>query len=75
MKSATLQLETLTCPSCMQKIEAALKAVQGVPHGSISVSFTTSKAKLTFDDTVTSIAEIEHAITKIGYAVLNSKVK
>ena len=27
MKKATIQLETLTCPSCMTKIEAALKGL------------------------------------------------
>lgn len=75
MKSANIQLETLTCPSCMQKIEAALKTVNGVEKNSISVSFNTSKAKLDFDDSITSIEEIENAITKVGYDVKNSKVK
>ena len=30
MKKATLQLETLTCPSCALKIENAVKSVNGV---------------------------------------------
>lgn len=30
MKSVTIQLETLTCPSCVQKIEVALKGLEGV---------------------------------------------
>jgi copper chaperone CopZ len=30
MKQATIQLETLTCPSCMQKIENAVKSLDGV---------------------------------------------
>ena len=35
MKSATIQLETLTCPSCMQKIEGALKALDGVDKDTV----------------------------------------
>ncbi|ELB74766.1 hypothetical protein OM9_02586 [Enterococcus faecium EnGen0057] len=30
MEKAILQLETLSCPSCMQKIEGAVKSVNGV---------------------------------------------
>ena len=33
MKSATIQLETLTCPSCMLKIEGALKNLDGCRQG------------------------------------------
>ena len=39
MKSATIQLETLTCPSCMQKIEGALKGLNGVDQETIKVTF------------------------------------
>ncbi len=75
MKSANIQLETLTCPSCMLKIEGALKTLDGVDKDSISVSFNTSKAKLDFDDEKVSIEQIEGAITKVGYEVVKSKVK
>lgn len=75
MKSATIQLETLTCPSCMQKIEGALKGLDGVAEDTISVSFNSSKAKLEFDEEKVSIEDIEGAITKVGYDVLKSKVK
>jgi len=75
MKSATIQLETLTCPSCMLKIEAALKNLDGVDKDSVDVSFNTSKAKLNFDENKISIEEIEKAINKVGYEVIKSKVK
>lgn len=39
MKKLTIQLETLTCPSCMQKIENATKALQGVQKESVKVLF------------------------------------
>lgn len=75
MKSATIQLETLTCPSCMLKIEGALKAIDGIVQDTINVSFNSSKAKFDFDEDKASIDEIEAAITKVGYDVLKSKVK
>ena len=30
MQQASIQLETLACPSCMQKIENGVKALEGV---------------------------------------------
>ena len=75
MKSATIQLETLTCPSCMQKIEGALKGLDGVDNDTATVSFNTSKVKLNFDEDKVSIEEIEGAISKLGYEVLKSRVK
>lgn len=75
MKSASIQLETLTCPSCMLKIEGALKKLDGVDKDSISVSFNTSKAKLDFDEEKVTIEDIESSISKVGYDVIKSKVK
>lgn len=75
MKAATIQLEDLACPSCMLKIEAALKNLDGVDKDSVDVSFNTSKAKLNFDENKISIEEIEKAINKVGYEVIKSKVK
>jgi copper chaperone len=75
MKAATIQLETLACPSCMQKIEAAVKGLEGVDKDSAKVLFNSSKVKLDFNEDKVSIEEIEGAISKLGYGVLNSKVK
>ena len=33
MQKATIQLETLSCPSCMQKIENAVKGLKGIHKG------------------------------------------
>ena len=75
MKSATIQLETLTCPSCMLKIEGALKGVDGIDQDSVNVAFNSSRTKLDFDENKVSIDEIEAAIKKVGYEVIKSKVK
>ena len=75
MKSATIQLETLTCPSCTQKIEGALKGIDGIDQDTAKISFNSSKVKLDFDEDVVSMEEIEGAINKLGYDVIKSKVK
>ena len=62
MKSATIQLESLTCPSCMLKIEGALKGVDGIAQDSVKVAFNSSRTKLEFDENKVSIEEIEGAI-------------
>lgn len=74
MKTANIQLETLTCPSCIQKIEGALKNLDGIDKDTVKISFNSSKVKLQFDDNLININDIETAITKLGYDVIKSKV-
>ena len=75
MQKATIQLETLTCPSCMQKIENGVKSLDGVDKKSIKVLFNSSKVRVEYDDKKVSIKDIENAIDKLGYEVLKSQVK
>ncbi|MDC7230077.1 MAG: cation transporter [Sphaerochaetaceae bacterium] len=75
MKKITIQLESLTCPSCLQKIENAAKSLQGVQKESVKVLFNSSKVKLDFDDSYIAAKEIEQAISALGYEVKNSQVK
>ncbi len=75
MKSATIQLETLTCPSCILKIEGALKGLEGIDKDKTQVSFNSSRVKLDFDEEKLSIDEIERAINRLGYDIIKSKVK
>lgn len=75
MPKATIQLETIGCPSCVQKIEKAVKAVDGVDRDSVEVLFNASKVKVNFDENKISVKDIEDAITRIGYDVKESQVK
>ncbi len=75
MNKATIQLETLSCPSCMQKIEGALKTLDGVDKDSVKVMFNASRVKVDFDDSSVKIEDIENSIQKLGYDVLRSRVK
>lgn len=75
MKLATLQLEDLTCPSCIAKIEGAIKGLDGVDQDSLKVLFNSSKVKVSFDDAVLSVEDIENVVSKMGYEVKKSSVK
>ncbi len=75
MQKATIQLETLTCPSCMQKIENGVKSLDREEKKSIKVLFNSSKVRVEYDDEKVSIKDIENAIDKLGYEVMKSQVK
>ena len=75
MQKATIQLETLACPSCLQKIENGVKALNGVDKDSLKVLFNASKVKVDFDSETLKIEDIEKSIEKLGYEVIKSKVK
>ncbi|CCV66557.1 Copper chaperone [Paracholeplasma brassicae] len=75
MKQMTLQLETLTCPSCLLKIEKGLKRLEGIDKDSVEVMFNSSRVKLSFDDSKLDSNEIQKTIENIGYDVLKTTLK
>lgn len=75
MKKAVIQLESLACPSCVQKIENATKSLDGIYKESVKVLFNSSKVKFEFDETLLSIDAVEKAIQSLGYEVIKSQVK
>lgn len=72
MKKAEFQLEELTCPSCVKKIETMLGGKAGID--TVKVLFNAGKVKATFDDSVIGSHEIESLISQLGYEVLKTKV-
>lgn len=68
MKTKSIQLEELTCPSCINKIEAAVSKMDGVSE--VKVLFNSSKVKATFDEEVTNEEQIKKTITNLGYEVI-----
>lgn len=65
MNRATLQLEKLTCPSCMQKITDAVNHLEGVEQ--TKILFDRSKARVFYDETVISEKNIIREIIELGY--------
>lgn len=75
MQQANIQLETLTCPSCLQKIENGVSKLNGIDKDSLKVMFNASRVKVDFDGDALSIEEIEKSIQDLGYEVKRSRVK
>ena len=75
MSKANIQLETLACPSCLQKIEGAVSCLNGIDKDSLKVMFNASRVKVDFNEEDISIEEIEKAIQDLGYEVKKSRVK
>lgn len=75
MQKAVINLETLSCPSCLQKIEKAVKGVSGVEKDSVEVLFNSSRVRTNFDSEAVTIEEIEKAIETLGYPVIRSRVR
>jgi copper chaperone len=72
MSKVVFQLEPITCPSCIKKIETTLNKTTGVE--SAKVLFNSSKVKTEFDNAQIEASQLEETIKKLGYPVLSSKV-
>ena len=53
MQEASLQLTSLSCPSCAETIGQVLKRQKGVEDA--TVTFATSRVKVTYDPSVISL--------------------
>ncbi|CDR30309.1 Copper-exporting P-type ATPase A [Acholeplasma oculi] len=62
------KVETLTCPSCVKRIENGLKKEKGVID--VTVKFNASKVSVVFDETVQNETELKNALNNLGYPVL-----
>ncbi len=69
MKTIKFQLETLTCPSCINKIEGVLNKEAGVENA--KVLFNSSKVKVVYDEEETTSDKLAKIIEKLGYPVLS----
>lgn len=72
MSKATFQLEPLTCPSCIKKIETAITKTAGVE--TVRVLFNSSKVKAEFDGGQVTAGQLEETIQKLGYQVVSKKI-
>lgn len=70
MKTAKFQLETLTCPSCITKIEGVLAKEPGVKEA--KVLFNSSKVKVAYNEEEVSSEQLGKLIEKVGYPILSS---
>ena len=73
MSKAILQLDALSCPSCMQTIQGALAKQAGVE--TVKVLFNAAKVKAEFDSDQISADKLAETVTDLGYDVKSVKVK
>ena len=72
MSKIVMQLDGLTCPSCVTKIEGALAGLQGVKDG--KVLFNAGKVKAEFEPETVTSEKISRTIERLGYEVQSVKV-
>ncbi|MEE6657981.1 heavy metal-associated domain-containing protein [Pediococcus acidilactici] len=72
MTKVILQLDTLTCPSCMTKIQGAITKLAGVQN--VKVLFNASKVKVLVDDQLRG-EDLKRTVEKLGYQVQNVKTR
>ncbi len=70
IKTVRFQLETLTCPSCITRIEGVLNKEPGVEKA--KVLFNSSKVKVEYNEDKVSAKRLAEVIEKVGYPVLSS---
>ncbi len=71
MKNIELQLEPLSCPSCIKRIEGTLNKTKGVKNA--RVLFNSSKVKAKFDEDAVTMEAITETVEKLGYPVVSQK--
>ncbi|MEJ8778642.1 heavy-metal-associated domain-containing protein [Pseudogracilibacillus sp. ICA-222130] len=72
MKKLELTLETLSCPSCVKRIEGTLNKTEGIKHP--RVLFHSSKVKVQFDESIISAEDISTIVEKLGFPITHKKI-
>lgn len=68
MENTTLKLRGMSCASCANNVEDAIRSVPGVE--ACSVNFGAEQAAVTYDPGQTDIAAIQNAVDAAGYTAL-----
>jgi len=69
MKTKRFQLETLTCPTCITRIEGVLNKEPGVEKA--KVLFNSSRVKVDYDAEKVTTDRLIEVIEKVGFPVLS----
>ena len=67
MKQNSFKIEGMTCSSCANRVERAVKKLDGVEES--NVNFATETLSVKFDETKVDVAKIEETVVKAGYSV------
>ena len=68
-KTLVLSVEGMTCASCEQHVTHAVNELEGIVN--VAASFEKANAKVEFDNSKTTVKDIEKAINSTAYKVIN----
>ncbi|OWY65544.1 copper-translocating P-type ATPase [cyanobacterium TDX16] len=68
MDNVTLKLRGMSCASCANNIESAIRSIPGVD--ACSVNFGAEQATVTYDPNKTDVAAIQDAVDAAGYSAI-----
>ena len=66
--SLSIPIGGMTCAACAQRVEKALKKLEGVSYASVNLA--TEKASVRYDTKIIKVSAIKEAVIKAGYEVL-----
>ena len=67
-RQAMIKVGGMVCATCVETIEAALRALPGVAAANVNLG--TEKAYVTYNESITSLADMKKAIEDAGYQYL-----
>jgi len=67
-RQATIKVGGMMCATCVATIEAALRALPGVAAATVNLG--TEKAYVTYNESITTVADMKKAIEDAGYQYL-----
>lgn len=68
LQKITVSIKGMTCDACQHHVNSAVNALPGIV--AINSSYKDANAEIAFDNTKTTVVEIENAIKSTGYKVL-----
>jgi len=71
-KDVKLKISGMGCASCAVNIEKSLKTLDGVEEA--QVNFATEKARVKYDPEKIKLNQLEDAVKKVGYSVINENI-
>lgn len=67
-----IRVKGMTCPSCEMKIEHRLRKIEGIAEAKASLA--QSQVTINYDPAQVTVADIEAAVTKLGYEVAGNEL-
>ncbi len=73
IKTINLEVKGMTCTACEEHINHTVNQLSGIVK--VNASYENGNAAIEFDNSKTTIEEIEKAVNATGYSVINTKIK